>query len=144
MVFLSKGDCAMRILKSQKGSILVELVVISMLLVMFVLGTIEVFNIVRADIYLHKIVREGAREAALTGSTGAGEAMADDVAKQYFVSSNVVIPPIYHGYSAEGDTANVVCEASYFYKHFSFLNKKGVGVTELNAKAIYPWWDEVR
>lgn len=135
----------MRILKSQKGSILVELVVISMLLVMFVLGTIEVFNIVRADIYLHKIVREGAREAALTGNTGAGDGMARNIKNQYFASSSdIVLSPIYFGQSAKGETANVVCEASYFYKHFSFLNKKGVGVTELNAKAIYPWWDEVR
>lgn len=130
----------MRSLKSQRGSILVELVFVCMLLVIFMLGTIEVINLIRADIYLEKIAREGAREAAITNSILIGKLMAEDNAGQYFASSQPVIA-LYTNDTA-GKTANVVCDVSYHYKYLYFLNKNGIGGTELNAKAIYPWWDE--
>lgn len=130
----------MPIIKSQKGSILVELVFVCILLSMFALGTIEVINIIRADIYIKKIAREGAREAAITSSTEAGKRMAEDAAGQYFVSSKPAIA-IYTNQVA-GKTANVVCNVSYNHKHFYFLNNNGLGGMELDAKAVYPWWDE--
>lgn len=107
------------------------------LLTTFMLATIEVINIIRAEIYIHKIAREGAREAALTSNVGAGKQMADDATNQYFVSSK----PTTTVYKSQGE-ANVICEVSYNYKPFYFLNNSGLGGIELNARAVYPWWDE--
>lgn len=140
-----RGGSSINTLKSQKGSILVELVMVCMVLCTITLGMCDIFNLIRADIYLHKVVREGAREAAITESVGSGKNMADDVANQYFRSHKPEVPEPYHSnYDSEGKPTNVVCEAFYNYKHFSFLGKGGIGGTELNARAIYPWWDEVR
>jgi Flp pilus assembly protein TadG len=107
---------------------------------MFVLATVEVINIIRADIYIHKIAREGAREAAITKNTETGKRMAEDAARQYFNSSKPAVV-LYTNQSA-GDTANVVCDVTYDYKYFYFLNNKGLGGKELDAQAVYPWWDE--
>lgn len=127
-------------LKSQKGSILVELVFVCIFLTMFMLATIEVINIFRANIYIQKIAREGAREAAITNNIEAGKRMADDAAQQYFVSSEPSI--VLYTNQAAGKAANVVCNVSYDYKPFYIFNNKGIGGIELDAKAVYPWWDE--
>jgi Flp pilus assembly protein TadG len=126
--------------KSQRGSILVELVFVCVFLMMFMLGTIEVINIIRADIYIQKIAREGAREAAISGDTEAGRRMAEDAAQQYFGSSQPTV--LLYTNQSTGDIANVVCDVSYDYKFFFFLNNNGLGGRSLDAKAIYPWWDE--
>lgn len=127
-------------LKSQKGSILVELVLVCFLLTTLMLGTIEIINIIRAEIYIHKIAREGAREAAIWNDTEAGKRMATDASQQYFVSSQ----PSVNLYTNQvsGKAANVICDVSYNYKPFYFFNNNGLGGIELDAKAIYPWWDE--
>lgn len=127
-------------LKSQKGSILVELVFVCIFLTMFMLATIEVINIFRANIYIQKIAREGAREAAITNNIEAGKRMADDASQQYFVSSQ----PSVNLYTNQvsGKAANVVCDVSYNYKPFYLFNNNGIGGIELDAKAVYPWWDE--
>lgn len=113
---------------------------VSFLLTTFTLATIETINIIRANIYIHKIAREGAREAAIFSDIVAGKSMADDAAKQYFVASKPTIA-LYKNQVA-GKTSNVVCDVSYNYKPFYFLNNNGLGGIELNAKATYPWWDE--
>jgi len=127
-------------LKSQKGSILVELVFVCIFLTMFMLATIEVINIFRANIYIQKVAREGAREAAMTNDTQAGKRMATDVSQQYFVSSKPSI--VVYTNQAAGKEANVVCDVSYNYKPFYLFNNNGIGGIELDAKAVYPWWDE--
>lgn len=126
-------------LKSQRGSILIELVFVCILLMTFVLGTIEVINIFRANIYIQKIAREGAREAAITNDIEAGKRMATDIAQQYFSSKPSIT---LHTNQVTGETANVVCNVSHNYKCFFFLNQNGLGGMNLNAKAVYPWWDK--
>lgn len=122
--------------KSEKGSVMIELVFTCLILVVLMLCAVEVINIVRADIYIHKIAREGAREAAITNSLENGNKMAEDCARQYFTSSK----PSINSYVSKNK--NVVYDVFYSYRHFSFLNKTGYGGVDLNARAIYPWWDQ--
>lgn len=125
-----------RLFKSEKGSIMIELVFTCLILVVLMLCAVEVINIIRADIYIYKIAREGAREAAITKDLDAGDNMAQDCIRQYFATTK----PSVHSYINKDK--NVIYEIFYSHKHFSFLNKTGYGGVDLNARAIYPWGDE--
>lgn len=125
-----------KLFTSEKGSIMIELVFTCFILVVLMLCAVEVINIIRADIYIHKIAREGAREAAIANDLDAGNKMAQDCIRQYFATTK----PSVNSYVNKNK--NVVFEVFYSYKHFSFLNKKGYGGVDLNARAIYPWWDQ--
>ena len=70
-------------IRSEKGSILIETVAVCLVLVVIFVACIELFGLITTDIYIYKVAREGGREAALTNSTGTGEAKARDVANQY-------------------------------------------------------------
>ncbi len=124
-----------KLFKSEKGSIMIELVFTCLILVVLMLCAVEVINIVRADIYIHKVAREGAREAAITNNLDAGRNMAEDCIQQYFATNK----PTVHPYP---NNNNIVFEVFYSHKHFSFLNKTGYGGVDLNARAIYPWGEE--
>ena len=129
-------------LRNQKGSIMFEMVVSMLILVGFFFSCIEVFSVVKDRIYIQKIAREGAREASLTGKLEPGQGKAQDCARQYFNSKNVHIS-VEKITNNNGDI-NVACYVTRPHQPFSFLNQNGMGVINLEAQAIYPWWDENR
>lgn len=118
---------------------MVETVFACLILVIFFLACADVFNMVRTSLYVHKIAREGCREASMTASIGAGEAKAKDCARQYFGSSKTTIRATKN--SDAGKDVNVVFNVSHPIKSFTFLPGGGK-VVNLDAQAVYPWWDE--
>lgn len=108
----------------------------SLLLIILLLGFIELFMLSATIIDTHKIAREGAREAALTGSIESGQAKAEDCVNQYFRGQAVAL--VYTN-SVGGKDVNVVCTVSKPYKPVKFLD--GVEV-DINAEAVYPFQDE--
>lgn len=126
-------------IKSEKGSILIETVAVCLVLVIIFVSCIEIFSLITTDIYMYKVAREGGREAALTNSASTGKAKAVDVANQYLPGRN---PDIKVYTAVDSTKSHVICEVSIDHRFLPFLNSGGIGGTSLNAKAVYPWWDE--
>lgn len=129
-----------RIFPGEKGTVLIELVMSCLILMVFFFACVEVIWMVRDNVYLHRVAREAAREAAITGDINEGYAKAHDVAGMYFGNQNV-------GVSLERHDAyrshTVVCLATYQHKFFGNFSKEalgGKGVT-FSARAVYGWKD---
>lgn len=100
------------------------------------MGFIELFLLTATIIDVHKIAREGAREAALTGSIKSGQAKADDCSQQYFNGDAAVL--VYTNIVG-GKEVNVVCAVTKPYRPIKFL--QGIEVN-IDAEAVYPYQDE--
>jgi Flp pilus assembly protein TadG len=131
-----------KVIKSERGQALVELAFCLIILILFFYAFFETVYLIRDVVYVNRIAREGAREATLTGSLGAGKAKAEDCTLQYFSSINGTVI-ILDTSSSSGSIDNVICTVSHEHRPFEKLTEKGIGrVVNLNAEAVYPWWDE--
>lgn len=127
-------------LPGEKGTVLIELVMSFLVLVTFFFACVEIMWLVRDNVYLHRVAREAAREAVITGSISEGYAKARDMAGMYFGNQDI-------GVSLERRDAyrnhTVTCLATYQHRFFGTVSKEalgGKGVT-LSAKAVYGWKD---
>lgn len=124
-------------LKSQRGTAFVELSLISIFLVLIFCAGLEMGSLIHAQMGVTRVVREGAREAVLTGDTSTGYSRARECAEQCLGSSTDTTIRV-----IKNDNT-VVCTASYEHKTLEFLSKNGIGENRtLKATAVYSWWDE--
>ncbi len=126
--------------RSEKGTVLIELVASCLVLMVFFFACAETWFLVRDKLYLQRIARDGAREAVIVGgSIGAGRDKAEDDARQFFGSraSKVNIDMDRHdSYRFH----SVTCSVSY--PHPVFGNLVSGGEVNLNARATFGWKDE--
>ncbi len=105
------------------------------------LAMIQVFTMVRANIYIKTIAREGAREASLSMDINSGKAKANDYNTQYFgETAGLTAVEVYTQSDSTGKVVNVICSVHRPEKMFRVLSNEGVGVINFEASAIYPWW----
>lgn len=123
-------------MRSQKGQIIYEAAISSLILIILVLGLIEILLLTFTIIDVHKIAREGAREAALTGSIVSGQQKAEDCSQQYF---NGDAAALVYTNTVGGEKVNVVCAVTKPYRPVKFLDGLEVNI---NAEAVYPFQDE--
>jgi len=126
----------------QRGSVLVELAAACMLLLAFFFASIETMFLVRDSIYLHRLVRDAAREAAITGSVTAGEQKARDLAAMYFGRNGSRVRVEFFLY-AESQKRSVTCVATYPHRVFGEYSARVLGGWEVNlgAHATFGWYD---
>jgi len=122
-------------MQSQKGQIIYEAALSSLLLIILLLAFMELFSLTVNIIDAHKIAREGAREAALSGDINSGQKKATEYSKQYFKEGAKV--SVYTN-SSGGEKINVVCVVTKPYKPIKFLDGIEVNV---DARAVYPFQD---
>lgn len=106
---------------------MIETVFSCLLLMLFFIGGVSILNMVRTSLYVNRIAREGAREAAITDSISAGEAKARDCADQFFKTSSTI--------TLTNNGGNVICKVIHPEKAFG-------KVVNMGAQAVYPWWDQ--
>lgn len=110
-----------------------------MVLVVFFFACAETFFLVRDRMLLERIVRDGAREAAITGDMGKGEEKADDRARQFFGDRASEVTVTLDRKERNGAEV-VVCTADYTHPVFGSLSL-GVGEVRLSARAVFSWKD---
>lgn len=123
-------------MRNQRGSIMLETVFACILLTMIFAGMTEVFLTVRDQISIIRIAREGAREAALSGSLSAGESRAREVASINLNKSPVID---IKAETLPTGVQNVICKVSY--EHTPFIDILDLGGWTLNAEACYHFKD---
>ena len=132
-----------KLLRTEKGSIMVETVATCLILTIIMLGCFETFSLINSKLKVQRIAREGAREAAINYN-GEGldlaKAKAKDIADQYLPQTNPDIDVYIN--KVNGEDANVVCSVSLDYKFVQYFRKDGIGGKKINATAIYPWEDQ--
>ncbi|AOQ23116.1 hypothetical protein MTAT_29680 [Moorella thermoacetica] len=126
-------------LTTEKGSVLIELVFSVVLLTVFFFAIAGTISLVRDYVYLHRIAREAAREAVLTGDTAAGYMKAEDLAKMYFPRTYgrvTVSLSRQDGYRQHSVTATASYPHVALYAPF-------IGPWEVNftTDATFGWWD---
>lgn len=126
----------------QKGSILVELAAACVLLMAFFFASIETVFLIRDSMYLHRLARDAAREAVITGSIAAGERKGRDLANMYFGQKGSKVHLEFRRYSGYG-TQSVTCVASYPHQVFGERAGWMLGEWEVNlvARATFGWHD---
>ena len=119
---------------------MLEFVAACLVLVVIFTGITETALLIKDRIYLQRVARDGAREAAITGSIEAGRYKAQDRALQYFRNNKAYIDITTRRY---GNVEYITCNATYPHSLATGLGKM---LTErevmLNAQAVYGWYDK--
>lgn len=131
-----KGRCSV-LLKSEKGTVLIELVVSCLVLIAFFYVCMGTFFLIRDKMYLERVVRDGAREAAITGDLVKGKEKAEDRATQFFGSNSSAVTVSMDQEERNGAEV-VTCTASYMHPLFG---GRSIGEVKLNARAVFCWKD---
>lgn len=117
-------------IRSQRGSMIVEMAMACMVLVLLFLMFMETFFLVQGKIYVVKIAREGAREAAMTSDIEMGRTAAINYAGQ------ILKKPVQIDISDKNNT--VTCDVTYTHHVCQYLANGGLSY-DLSSRAIYPW-----
>ncbi|ACX51906.1 hypothetical protein Adeg_0761 [Ammonifex degensii KC4] len=127
----------------EEGSIIVETVVACVVLTAFFLASAAVALLIIDKVHLQRVVREAAREVAITDSVAAGEQRGRDLARMYFgkrageVDLSVDISAV-----RAGDRVERYVTATGSFPHRVFGGKfLGLGEVRLHAQATFGWWD---
>lgn len=131
-----------KILRSSKGSIMVETVMVCLVLMVVLVFCFETFSLITNSVNIQKIAREAAREAAIVGPDGgieAGKTKAASMNRQYMPGKQLAIT-LYP--AVDSQKSHVICNVTLEYRFLEFMRDEGIGGKSLNAKAVYPWWDE--
>lgn len=121
---------------------MVETVAVCLVLVVILLFCLETFTLITTSINIQKIAREGAREAAIGGpghGIEAGKTKIASMNRQYMPDNQLGVR-LYPAVNSE--KSHVICEISLEYRFLKYIRDDGVGGKVLNARAVYPWWDE--
>lgn len=116
--------------KNQRGQMIVEAAVSFPILIIMALALLEIMLLTSTIINTHKIAREGAREAAITGSIEAGINKAEDCSQQYFGGESII--------SLHDNDGNVVCMVTTPYLPIKFTDSIKINI---DAEAVYPFQD---
>ncbi len=132
------------LLKNRRGSILLEFVSASIMLVFLFLAAVT-FSLFFSDYYsIQKVAREAAREACITGSESAGRQKAAEAAWLWGLDPERM--EVWFERDSSTNRAIVTCTARYtsqpFYRTFpKLLNRVPLTDVELTARASFGWWD---
>lgn len=123
-------------MKDERGQIFVEVVLSMLVLIVLFFAVFETALLFRDAVYIERVARETAREAALSGNPAAGEAKGRTLAAMYFGNRPARI-------NVQVDGTNVVVRTSVVHPVFGDFTRRlfGQGGIELGAQAIYPWHD---
>lgn len=123
-------------MKDDRGQIFVEAVLSMIILVTLFFAIFEIALLLRDAVYIERVARETAREAAITADTNAGEAKGRYLSDLYFRGKNVSIKT-----KVDGDVIVVRTSVRHaFFGDFTSRLFNGGGI-ELGGSAIYPWHD---
>lgn len=132
----------LNVVKSEKGTVLIELVASCLVLIVFFFACAETWFLVRDKLYLQRIARDGAREAVIVGgSTSSGEDKARDDARQFFGSRASKVNIQMDRYDSSR-FHSVTCSVSY--PHPVFGNLISSREVNLSARAVFGWRDEAK
>ena len=131
-------------IKDQQGSIMLEFAGSLIVLLILYLGMVTLGLRIDESISLQKVVRDGTREVAITGSFSQGEAKARESAwvwgldadqmQARFSSYNYGSRKLIHG--------SVQYVSTPFSRLFpTLVEEKPVAEKTLKAEAVYGWWD---
>lgn len=111
-----------------------------LILMILFFAVFETAVLIRDDMYLQRVAREAAREAALTGNLYAGYAKGRDMAAMYFSGKNVTISLDQRG---SGRNAVVVARAEMFRPFLGGYTERLFGERgiKLGSVATYAWHD---
>ncbi|OPX90335.1 MAG: TadE-like protein [Pelotomaculum sp. PtaB.Bin104] len=132
------------LIKDERGVILVEFAFCFIILMVLFLGTVTLSFAFRDYVSLQKVVREGAREAVITGNTSTAYSKACQAAWLWGLKpENLSI-----GFQQEVDGVRTVekCYGTYHINLFNYTFPTLVGQASLsdiniNAAADFGWWD---
>lgn len=132
------------IIRNQRGSIMIEFAASMILLMVLYLGLITLGLRIDESIAMQKVVRDGAREVASTGSTSQGEAKALESAWVWGLEPNKL--QINFSTYNYGARKLIDCNARYVSSPFSkvfptLVGEKPMDDKILEANATYGWWD---
>lgn len=126
----------MLIMKNDKGQIFVEAVLSMIVLLVLFFAIFEIALLLRDAVYVNRIARETAREAAITADISAGEAKGRYLSDLYFKGKNVNITT-----KIDGNVVVVRVKMRHvFFGDFTKRLFNGGGV-DIGGEAIYPWHD---
>jgi len=130
-----------RPLKEEKGSILVETVLSALVLVVLMFAVVEVAWLLRDNVYLQRVAREAAREAALVGDLGAGYARGKAASEMYFGDPEAV--GLRLDAVKSGRERYVVAQVFYSHRFFGWFSKQMLGGKEviMSGRAVFGWYD---
>lgn len=118
----------------ERGSILVETVFASLILLVFMFACVETVFLIADKVHLQRVVRDAAREAVITNNLSAGYRAGYDRAEMYFRDRGSVRLRLERRDSFESRT--VVCTAEYTHRVFGNLLPQGKEV-RLSATAVF-------
>lgn len=135
------------IIQTDRGTILIETAVVCLVLVVILVFCLETFTLITTQINIQKVAREGARETAIVGDFGDGGIKAIDAGLrkadmiiQQCLKNEYPSRKIY--LSNVNGRSYVICDVAVEYRFLKHIRTNGVGGKILDARAIYPWYDE--
>lgn len=132
------------IIRDQHGTIMIEFAASMILLLVLYLGMITLGLRINESIAMQKVVRDGAREVAITSSLSQGEAKALESAWVWGLEPNKV--QINFSTYDYGARKLIDCNIRYVSSPFSkvfptLVGEKPIDERVLEAEATYGWWD---
>lgn len=128
------------IAKSEKGTVLIELVISCLVLIIFFYVCAGTWFLIRDKVYLHKVARNGAREAVIIGGdVEAGRNKAYNAAQQFFGSQALKVDISIDRYDSY-KFHSVTCSVSYRHPVFGNLGRE----VDLHDRATFGWQDEAK
>ncbi|MDF9409493.1 MAG: TadE-like protein [Pelotomaculum sp. PtaB.Bin013] len=132
------------LIKDEKGVILVEFAFCFIILIVLFLGTVTLSFAFRDYVSLQRVVREGAREAVITGNTSMAYSKAYQAAWLWGLKpENLTIT---FQQEVDGNRTFEKCYGTYQIELFNYTFPALVGQASLsdiniNANATFGWWD---
>jgi len=132
------------IIKNEDGVILLEFAFLVIILIVLVLGFVTVFSVGKDYLSIHKVAREGAREAAITGNENSGYARAYQAAWLWKLKPENLAVEL--SQTNEGTRTFESCSVTYRTNLFNYTFPTVVGQSpladfDLHTNAIFGWWD---
>lgn len=140
----SGQETASFLIKDQKGVILLEFALSMIILAALFLGTVTLSLALRDYISVHKVAREGAREAVITGNTSAAYSKAMQAAWLWGLKPENLT--IWFDREVDGTRTFETCHVKYRTNLFNYLFPTLVGGSpmkdfDIDQEATFGWWD---
>jgi len=133
-------------LKSQRGSVLIETALSCLILVVVLMSCMEIFSIITNTLSVNKIVRESTRSAAIASMQmeyqgRAKESLVEIAENKCKSMTNMYLPGKPVNIHCETSAGGITCQAMLSYQYLEFIRKDGIGGKSIYATATYPLKD---
>lgn len=125
-----------RISREEKGKVFVETVLVMLILIILFFAIFETAILIRDDMYIQRIAREAAREAALTGDVSIGYLKGLDAGKMYFPGREIRLE-----LKVDGEVVIVRAYVEHLFLGKYSIDFFGEGGMTLGSRAMYKWQD---